>query len=101
MTDPSTGPIPRHLFAGLVDAPFGAAKKAIRRYDPEWGLPEGQKIQWTIRVAREGANHGRAWVDAHSKEEAEQLAANLSESEIDWDYSDDAFTIVSVEPDKR
>lgn len=101
MTDPSTGPIPREKFAELVNAPFGEASKAIRQHDPQWGRAPGAKFQWLVHVERSGSDQGRAWVDAASQEEAEQLAANLSTFDVDWEYDGDRFMVVSVEPDKR
>ena len=82
----------------LVDAPFGVATKAIRRHDPLWARPDGEKFEWEIQIRRRGADRGVAYVKASSQEEADKLAEDLTECEIEWDCDPDDFTIVSVEP---
>lgn len=94
--DPSTGPIPRAEFAKLVDGPYGAAVKIIRRHDPMYGREEGEKIKWRVEVT--GTMTGTGWVEACSREEAEKAAENMSSSEIDWDGGREGFDVLSVEP---
>jgi len=94
--DRSTGPVPREKFAEIVNAPYGQAAKMIRKYDPTWGLKEGEKIKW--RVCCSGTMTGTAYVEAASEEEAIDLAEKLSASEVDWDDGRDEIEIESVEP---
>lgn len=98
--DPVTGPMPREKLKELAAAPAGEAVKIIRQYDPQWGRAPGEKFAWEVRVRRDGADTGVAYVEAASQEEADKLADDLDESEIDWDYSGDDFFITSVEPQK-
>lgn len=97
--DPVTGPMDRSAFAKLVDLPFGKAALEIRKFDPMWGLAPGAKIDW--RVECRGHLTGIAHVKASSKEEAEKLACDLTDGEVDWDICPDDFEILSVEPDRK
>ena len=94
--DPISGPIPLLQFRELIDLPFGRAAAVIQRYDPEWGRRPGEKFEWKVEVRR--ADQGVAYIKAASQEEADRLADDLVESDIDWDNDGDDFTIVSVEP---
>lgn len=91
----STGPIPPEVFAECVKAPFGKAKEIIRKYDPYWGRGDDEKISWKVRVS--GWMGGTAYVTAATKDEADQLADELSGGDIDWDTWGDDFTVTSVE----
>jgi hypothetical protein len=96
VNDPISGPMPRDQFRELVDAPFGAATKAIRKYDPQFGRADGEKFRW--RVHAESTMRGSAYVMASSQEEADDLAADLDCNDFDWcDYSSD-FDVLEVEP---
>lgn len=98
---PSTGPIPPDEFKKLADAPFGAALKTIRKFDPLYGLPPGEKIKWRVTFEREITQEGEAYVMAASKEEAEKLADEIPESKICWDDDLDGQSNISdftVEP---
>ena len=97
--DPVTGPIARDAFAKLVDLPFGKAALEIRKFDPMWGLPPGTTIDW--RVECKGNLTGVAYVKAASRKEAENLANDLSDAEVDWDICPDDFEIISIEPDRK
>ena len=97
--DPSTGPIPREEFKELARAPAGEARKRIRDYDPLWGVREGEKIEW--EVICDGQMRGRVIIKASSQEEADELADNLSDAEIDWECATGDFDVISVEPYKR
>lgn len=98
MNDPSTGPIPREKFAELVNLTAGKAREEIQKYDPFWGLQSGGKIEFEVVVT--GRMEGRAYIKASSQKEADALADDLSDSDIDWDYGDGDFDILSVEPHK-
>ncbi len=93
--DPVTGPLTREELAALVAAPYGEATKAIRKHDPFWGLEAGAKIEWKVRC-RSNAD-GVAYIKAASQKEADALADDLTESDVDWGYDDD-FEVLSVEP---
>lgn len=95
--DPSIGPIPRSKFREIAALPYGRAAKEIRKYDPMWGLAQGEKIEF--RVECRGTMTGVAYVKASSQEEAEKAADELTGIEVDWDY-DDGIDIISVEPKK-
>lgn len=97
--DPVTGPIPREEFARLIDAPYGAALKAIRKYDPMYGRAEGEKISWCVEVT--AMTSGTARVEASSEEEAEKIAENLSSAEIDWDGAIEDLEVLSVRPERN
>jgi hypothetical protein len=96
--DPSTGPVPREVFAKLGEAPFGAAVKIIRRYDPLYGRVEGKKIKWTVLCETNGRRAGTAEVEATSEKAAEKAAENLSYDDVEWDWDEDDFTIISIKP---
>ena len=96
--DPSTGLLTRSEFAEAVAAPAGKAKEMIRQVDPLWGREPGEKFEWLVKVRRSGMDRGRAFVMAASQEEADDLADELDESDIDWDYFGDGFEVESVEP---
>lgn len=101
MDDPITGPIPREKFKEIASCPgAGKAREAIQQYDPLWGRQPGEKLEWKVRVERTGADRGTAYVKAAPQKEADDLADNLSSCEVDWDYADDDFDIISVEPCK-
>lgn len=96
--DPSTGPVPREEFATLIDAPYGEAAKKIRKYDPLFGIPPGTKIKWTVRCETMGRRDGTAEVEAASEKEAAALAENLTYDEVEWDFDEDDFRILSIKP---
>lgn len=98
--DSITGPLPREKLKELIAAPHGQARKIIQKYDPEWGRTPGEKFEWKIIVRRSGADQGTAYIKAASKEEADKLADDLTEAEVDWDYDSIDFEILSVEPNK-
>lgn len=100
MNDPSTGPISRETLQELVAAPFGEATKIIRQYDPQWGRADGEKFKWRVQVERSGADTGVAYIEAANKEEANKLADELTECDVEWNYDSDSIDIVSVEPDQ-
>lgn len=95
--DPSTGPIPRDKFKELVDAPFGAAAKEIRKYDPMFGRSEGETIKWRVTVQRDAHDTGTIYIDAKDEDEACELAEEASESDVDWDYDSTGFTAIRAE----
>jgi hypothetical protein len=97
--DPVTGPLSRKELQDAAAAPFGEARKIIRKHDPLWGLPAGEKIEWIVECRRTGRSDGTASVKASSQEEAEKLAEGLSDFDVDWDDDGD-FEIISVEPTK-
>lgn len=97
--DPVTGPLSRDEFMELAGAPFGAAAKRIRDFDPFFGRGDGEKIRWKVKCR--GDMHGTAYIEAASEKEANNLADNLSEAEVDWDGGSDDFEILSVEPDRK
>ena len=98
--DPISGPIPRERLKELVEAPFGKAKEIIRQYDPLWGRVRGEKIEWLVRVERDGTNAGTASIKPANQEEANELADELTGADIDWDcdYDFNGLIILSVEP---
>lgn len=95
--DPVSGPLSREELKVLCDAPFGKATERIREFDPFFGRKEGEKIRFKVECRSD--MNGTAYVEAANQEEADDLADNLTASEIDWDYGDNDFEIVSVEPD--
>jgi hypothetical protein len=100
MNDPVSGPVPREKLKEAAALPHGEARKLIRRYDPQWGYTAGEKFPWDVQVIRPGADRGTATIMAADQEEADELAADLDESDVSWDYSGDGITVVSVEPAK-
>jgi hypothetical protein len=100
MNDPSTGPLDRETLKELAAAPFGEAAAVIRKYDPQWGRGLGEKFDWKVTVRRSGADRGTAIIKAANQEEADALADDLTEMEIDWDYDSDGFEVETVEPAK-
>lgn len=99
--DPATGPIPRDEFAAMIEAPFGKAREAIRKYDPLWGRETGEVIKWQVLFTRKVREEGRAIVEAATAEEAEKLAQKIPCGQICWDVGDswdDDIEIESVEP---
>lgn len=99
--DPVTGPLTREQIRELAQAPFGTARAEIQKHDPFWGLTEGEKIEF--EVICKGRIEGRAYIKATSQEEADGLAYDLTEAEIDWDFggASDDFNINSIKPRKR
>jgi hypothetical protein len=99
--DPVTGPLTREKLSELVRAPHGQALKEIRKFDPLFGLMEGELIEWRVRASRRAPEDGFATVKADSLEAAKKLAGNLKESDFCWDarcvdvYD---FDIEEVEP---
>ena len=96
--DPISGVLPREKLAELAAAPHGEATKVIRQYDPQWGRAPGEKFDWIVKVRRDGMDTGEAIVKAADQEEADELADDLQESDIEWNYGSDGFTVESVEP---
>ncbi len=103
MPDKITGPLSREEFRALSNAPFGTALDVIRKHDPLYGRQPGEKLRWLVTLKREIPERGYATVMAETEEEAAQVAANLTEAEIDWEPDCDACydegTIVKVEPE--
>lgn len=99
--DPVTGPIPREEFKKLVDAPYGEALRRIRKHDPLYGRPPGEKFKWACTFTREVTEEGVGYVMAESEEEAEEMAGKLKESDLHWDVSDRYGSMVldSVDPE--
>lgn len=98
--DPITGPLSRDEFAECITAPFGEAKKVIRKHDPFWGLSKGEKIDFEVTVS--AIVTGRAIVSASNQEEADSLADKLTEHDVDWGgYGCDDIDVITVEPAKR
>ena len=97
--DPSLGPMTRAELAEAIAAPAGKATEIIRKYDPQWGRRPGEKFDWVVKVRRSSRDEGTAIVKAASQEEADDLADELGDADIDWDH-DDSFEIDSVEPAK-
>lgn len=95
--DPISGPVPRDEFAKLAAAPFGEALKVIKKYDPLWGLKEGEKLTWRVRAS--SRMHGTAYIEAATQEEADNLADDLSDASFDWECSKFSIDIDSVEID--
>lgn len=94
------GPLSDDEIAALSVCPFGEAKKIIRKHDPLYGLEPGQKIKWAVKLTRTVEEEGYATVEAASKEQAEKLANNLKDTDIDWHancWGDDG-DIQSIEP---
>ncbi len=91
--DPVTGPMSREEFAEAVNAPFGEARKAIRKHDPLWGRETGEMIKWEIKFTRTVHEVGFATVEATTEKEAEKLADKIPESQISWDVGDDCGDI--------
>ena len=97
--DPVTGPIPRDKFAEMVNLPYGEACKAIRKYDPLWGIKDGEKIDYEVVVS--ARVQGRAIVKASSLKEAEELAEEIGEHDCDWGgYGCDDLEVLDVRPAK-
>ena len=100
--DTVTGPLSREEFRGLVDAPYGQAKKAIRKHDPLFGVTPGEKIKWVVTAEQDCPMRGTAFVSAASKEEADELGGKLTYNDFDWDVIDCraayAFDVIEVEP---
>ncbi len=96
--DPITGPLSRAEFAELVTAPYGEAKKQIRKHDPYYRLEPGEKVRF--RVEASGRLRGIAYVEAISQQEADKLADALSDASFDWQDSGCGFDIITVEVDK-
>jgi hypothetical protein len=102
--DPITGPVPPEEFRRLVDAPHGEAVKAIRKYDPTYGLKDGETIKWIVTYEREVTQVGTITVDASSEDEAEKLADEILENDEErfaWESTDsfaDNYELISVEP---
>lgn len=95
--DPSTGPISREKFKELIDAPFGAAAKEIRKFDPLFGRAEGKTVKWRVTVQRDSQDQGIIYVDASSEEEALTIAEEANDSDVDWDYDNSGFTAIRAE----
>ena len=97
----ATGPMPADKFRELIDAPFGAAAKAIRQYDPLWGRSEGEKIRWSVRLSMDCPMVAAVTVEAETADEAENLAYEMSPHSIEWEpadgYSGDEFIVMNVE----
>ncbi len=98
MIDRATGPISREEFQEIAAAPFGEAKKRIRQYDPFWGLQDGEKIPFLVELT--GHMRGEAVVMAANQKEADKLAGELTDAEIDWMDGGEGFDVLSVEPRK-
>lgn len=95
--NPVSGKMPIEEFRKLKDAPYGAAIKTIRKYDPCWGVKPGEKIKWTVTATAQ--MRGEATVEASSQEEAEKLADLLPDHEFDWEALSDAeIEIDEVKP---
>lgn len=98
--DPSTGPIPRDVFASLANAPFGKALETIRQYDPLHARAEGEPIKWRVILRRKMWERGTVIVEAASETEAESMADEISCNQIDWSFShsEDEREIIAAEP---
>src|SRR5690606_16108210 len=97
----ATGPIPADKFRELVDAPFGAAARAIRQYDPLWGRSEGEKIRWSVRLSMDCPMVASVTIEAETADEAENLAYAMSPHSFEWEpeegYRVGNFIVMSVE----
>lgn len=93
--DRITGPLSRTEFAELVTAPYGEAKKVIRKHDPYYRLEPHEKVRFRVEVS--GRMRGMAYVEATSQAEAEKLADALTDASFDWMGGD--FDIIEVKPD--
>jgi hypothetical protein len=96
--NPISGPIPLEEFKALVDAPCGAARKAIQKHDPFWGREAHEKVLFTVKAKAKCI--GTAMIEASSQEDADKLAADLTDASFDWESSSGRFEILSVEPSK-
>ena len=89
-----TGVVTSEQLKEFAALPFGEAADRIRRYDPMWGLPEGELIDWQITAY--ATVRGIATIKAKNEQEAVQIAYNISPGEIDWDHSFDDFEIDEI-----
>jgi hypothetical protein len=87
--------MPREEFRKLIDAPYGAALKSIRKYDPLFGRAEGEKVKWKVTASQNMT--GTAFVQAADQKEAEALADELGDSQFDWDGGYGDIDVLSVE----
>lgn len=85
MRDPVTGPLSREKLHELADAPFGAALKEIRKFDPLYGIRDGDLVKWRVKATRMAREDGVAEVEAASIEGAKRLAEELDADDFDWD----------------
>jgi hypothetical protein len=97
MNDPISGPVPRDVFKTLVSVPYGKAREVIRKYDPMWGVEEGEKVRWKVTCYY--THVGVAYVEAANQEEADDLANDLLDSDFSFDYGNGDIDIIDVELD--
>lgn len=98
--DASTGPIPRDVFARLIDAPHGEALNTIRKYDPLFRRQNGELLKWKVTYFRTILDTGTAIIEAADEKQAWIIADKISTKEISWsmgDASPHAGCIESVE----
>lgn len=99
MNTSATGPIPPEEFRALIEAPYGAATKAIRQYDPMWGRKDGETVRWRVRVSMERPVVGSVIVEAETEEEAIDRAFEVNPDTIEWEPDGMANLMVeSAEP---
>ena len=95
------GPFSQEEFKALVEAPYGAARRAIQKHDPLWGREEsepGEKRDWRVNLTQMVMLSGVVTVEAETEEEAELLADAIPDSQINWNHKNTFSTeIDSVE----
>lgn len=92
----SFGPLSADEFQSLVSAPYGAAVKTIRKYDPLYGKvsTEGELVKWKVTLQKEVTMTGYVIVEAATEEDAENIADTIDENKIDWDEEESTFPMV-------
>jgi len=99
------GPLKAEDIQAMRDAPAGEAVKIIRKYDPAWGYGgENQKFLIKFERVLVETTYEKAEVEiaASSKEQAEKLAEEHKEDDLDWstegygdeEYQDFGFEVI-------
>jgi hypothetical protein len=79
------GPLTVERLKELADAPMGRATKALREHDPMWNRQPGDKIRWKVTFREWVLMEGYKYVEAETEEEAQKLADEIKEDQIDCD----------------
>lgn len=90
--DPIYGAVPKAVFLEAMNTVGeGQAAKIIKKYEPRFGLKEGQLAKYKVQVERTIRRRDTAEVvvDAKDEDDAEKVANAMDWDEFDWDEGSD------------
>lgn len=91
------GPLSPEEWQEAIDAPYGHAAVILRRHDPAWGFSDPDKApkKWKVKFTRETEFTAYTTVVATTEAEAQKLADEIDDGDLDWDYGDEGPAFVA------